>query len=121
MKHHAGVVLFGVEDFLVISFAEQGENRSVKAVGGLDDVGDELLVCVGVEVFELLAAVFLVAGEVEVGSVVGAVDFAPAEWEEEFYVAGGFGVVSELFVVVVAEVFGAMPRSSKYFLPYALK
>ena len=70
MKHHAGVVLLRVKHLFVISLAEQRKHRSVKAVGGFDNVGDELFVCVGVKVFQLLAAVFLMAREVKIGSVV---------------------------------------------------
>ncbi len=103
MQHDAHVVLGLVHKLLVVGLAQQREHGAVEAVGGLDDVGHEALGGEGVDVFELLAAVLLMAAEVEVGAVVGAVDLAPAEGEEELDVAGGLGVVRELLMVVVAQ------------------
>src|SRR5690606_24527312 len=50
----------------------------------------------GVEVLELLARILLVARKVEVGAVVHALDFLPAERELVLDVVGGLGIVGEL-------------------------
>ncbi len=45
------------------------------------------------------------SGQVEVGAVVSAVYFAPAEGEKEFYVAGRLCVMGKLFMIVITQVF----------------
>ena len=102
----AHVVFLRVHHLLVVGLAQQGQHGAVQAVGGLHDIGDIPLPGIGVQVLHLLAAVLLVAAQVEVGAVVGAVDLPPAEGEQELDVAGGLGVVGQLLVVVVAQVAG---------------
>lgn len=121
MEHHAGVVLLCVDNFLVIRFAQQREHGSVESVGGFYYIGNELLVCLGIEVVHFLTAVFLMSRQVEVRSVVGAVYLAPAEREEELYVARGLGVVSELLVVVEAQMLGSYAEILKILLAELLE
>ena len=121
MEHHAGVVLLCVDNFLVICFAQQREYGSVESVGGFYNIGNELLVCLGIEIVHLLAAVFLMSRQVEVRSVVGAVYLAPAEREEELYVARGLGVVGELLMVVEAQMLGSYAEILKILLAELLE
>ena len=58
--------------------------------------------------------------QIEVRSVVGTVYLAPAEREEELYVARGLGVVSELLMVVEAQMLGSYAEILKI-LPNCLK
>ena len=121
MEHHAGVVLLCVDNFLVIRFAQQREYGSVESVGGLYYIGNELLVRLGIEVVHFLTAVFLMSRQVEVRSVVGAVYLAPAEREEELYVACGFRVVGELLMVVEAQMLGSYAEILKILLAELLE
>ena len=82
------VVLFCVNDFLVVSLAEEGESYAVCAERRLDDVRNISFVCVGIEVVKRLSACLLMAAEVVVGSVCDSPKLAPSEREEVFDVGG---------------------------------
>ena len=69
--------------FLVVSLAQEGQRHTVAAQGGLDDVGDIMLVPLLVEVGQLLAGGLLVAAQVVVGAVSDAPQLAPAGAEGE--------------------------------------
>ena len=97
------VVLGGVHHFLVIGVHQEGQGHAVGAQGGLDDIGDIVLVLLLVEVGEILAGVLLVLFEVVVGAVGHAPQLAPAEGEHELEVGGGLGVEGQLFGLVVAQ------------------
>ena len=61
------------DDLLVICLAQECKRDAVAAEGGLDDVGDVVLVCVLIEVGQVLAGGLLMTAEV----VIGAVGYAP--------------------------------------------
>ena len=93
---------FGAQVFFLERMAEHHQNRAVEADGGLDDVGDVVLVDFGVEIGELFTAQLCVCLQVEIGAGVDAFHFLEAEGELKLDVAGGIGVVGQLYVVVEA-------------------
>ena len=78
---------------LVIGIAQEGQSHTVSTQRRLNDIRDILFVGFGIEVFTALARVGLMLGQVEVGAVRNAPEFAPAEGEQELDVGGGIGVV----------------------------
>ena len=80
-----GLFLVGVE--------EEDESGPVCAAGGFDDVGVESFLGLVVEVGEVLAAVFGVLLEVEVGAVGDSFEFGPTPGEAVFDVVDFLGVV----------------------------
>ena len=102
-QNGAHVVLGLVHHVLVVGVHQEGQGDAVGAQGGLDDVGDIVLVLLLVEVGHVLAGGVLVGGQVEVGAGGHAPQLAPAEGEDELKVGGGVGVVGELLRVVVAQ------------------
>ena len=92
----------------VVSFAQERENHAVGTEGRLDDVRNVLLVGRRVEVVHVLTGEGLVLGQVVVGTVGNAPEFAPAEREQVLEVGGRLGVERQLFRLVVTQpqVFG---------------
>ena len=72
VHYHTGVVLLSVHNFFVIRLGNDGQEQTLYAQGRLDNVRDVLGVGLRVEVFQRLAAVFLVLCQVVVGSVCNA-------------------------------------------------
>ena len=103
LQHHALRTVFQL--LLGVGVAEHGEEHTVEADGSLDDVRRVALVGVGVEVLELLARVFGMGGEVEVGAAVDAFQLLEAEGEVEFDVSGCVGIMGQLLVIVEAVFF----------------
>ncbi len=97
------VVLCLVNDLLVVSVAKHGENGSLNAERGLNDVGNVVLVGLLIEVGKILARNVLVLGKVVVGTVSNAPELAPTEGEEELEVGGCLGVEAKLLGIVVAQ------------------
>ena len=60
VHYHTGVVLLSVHNFFVIRLGNDGQEQTLYAQGRLDNVRDVLGVGLRVEVFQRLAAVFLV-------------------------------------------------------------
>ena len=83
MEAHDGahVVLLGVHDLLVVGFHQKRQRDPVGAQGGLDHVGDIVLVLLLVEVGQVLAGVLLMLLQVIVRAVGHAPKLAPAEGE----------------------------------------
>ena len=101
--HVVVALLVLADDLLVVGVHQEGQGHAVGAQGGLDDVGDIVLVLLLVEVGEILAGVLLVLLEVVVGAVGHAPQLAPAEGEHELEVGGGLGVEGQLLGLVVAQ------------------
>ena len=91
------------DDLLVIGIDEEGQGDAVGAEGRLDDVGDVVLVRLGVVIGHVLAGGGLMRVQVEVGAAGHAPQLAPAEGEVELEVGGGVGVMGQLLGVVVAQ------------------
>ena len=84
------VLVNGDKLLLIVGFSDNGEEKSLNAQRRLDNVGNVLLVCLRVKVFEGLAACFDMLSEVVVCSVGNAPKLAPTEREEIFKVCCGF-------------------------------
>ena len=67
--HVVVALLVLADDLLVVGVHQEGQGHAVGAQGGLDDIGDIVLVLLLVEVGEILAGVLLVLLEVVVGAV----------------------------------------------------
>ena len=87
--------------FLSIGVAQHHQGRAVGPSRGLDHVGNEPLVGLRIEVLELLPRVLLVVRQIEVGPVVNALEFLPAEREFILDVVGVRGIVRELILAVL--------------------
>ena len=108
VQHGADVgvaLLVLTHNFLVVSFAQEGQRHTVTAQARLDDIGDIVLVLLLVEVFQALAAGLLVATQVIVGAVGNAPQLTPAAAEGELIlnVGGGAGVEGQLGRFVVTQ------------------
>lgn len=103
VHYHTGVVLLSIYNFFVIRLGNDGQEQTLYAQGRLDNVRDVLGVGLRVEVFQRLAAVFLVLCQVVVGSVCNAPQLAPAKGETILEVCGCLGVEAQLFLVVVTQ------------------
>ena len=55
MQHDAGIVLFCVDDLLVVSVDKESEEGALYAERRLDNVGDISVACLGIEVGQILA------------------------------------------------------------------
>jgi hypothetical protein len=97
----------GAEPLLVlllfVGLEEEDEHRPVDAEGGLDDVGDDVLLGLLVEVVELLAGGLHVPGEVVVRPAGQAPQLVLAEGEGVLDVHGALGVVGEVLFGVLVE------------------
>jgi len=98
-ENNAGFLgAFLIRDFFLgIGFAKEGEGGAVHSGAGLDDVGDEFFASLLVEVFEGLAAGFLVLFEIVVGPVGDAFEFLRAEGEFVQEVIGPLGIEGPVF------------------------
>ena len=106
MQHRAHVLLALAVDemLLVIRLAQKCQRHTVAAERRLDDVGDIVLVRLGVKVFQALAGCFLMTAEVVVRAVGNAPELAPiGEREGVFDVGRGTGVERELCRLMVAQ------------------
>ena len=105
---------------LVVGLAQEGQRHTVAAQGGLDDVGDVVLVGLAVEVLQALAGGLLVAAQVVVGAVGNAPQLAPVGEREGILDIGGGaaveGQLSRLRGHAGAGVSSLMPRHSSQFL-----
>ena len=99
----ADVVLLRVHDLLVVGLHQQCQGHPVCAQGGLDDIGDIVLVLLLIEVGQVLAGVLLVLGQIVVGPVRHAPQLAPAEGEQILKVRGGLGVEGQLLGLMVPQ------------------
>ena len=100
VQHHAGVLL---ELLFLVGVDHEGQRHAVDAAGGLDHVGGVLFLRLRIEVEQVRARSLAVAGQVEIGAVGDAFEFAPAEGVLVFDVGGGLGVVGQLFGIVHAQ------------------
>ena len=98
-------VLVLAHDLLIVSIAQDRQHAALHAQRGLDDVGDILhhILALALAVNQLLAADVGMLGQVVVGAVRHAPQFAPAEGEQELKVRGGLGVEAQLLGIVVPE------------------
>ena len=103
-EHRADIVLFRVDDFLVVGVREEREHHSVRAERRLDDVGHVFFARDGVGVVNRLAAFLGVLGKVVVRSVGDAPKLAPAECEVIFKIGGRFGIEAQLLGGMIAQV-----------------
>ena len=106
VQHGAHILLtLGVHEvLLVVGLAQEGQRHTVTAQRRLDDVGDVVLVRLGVEVLEALAGGLLMAAQVVVGAVCNAPQLAPVgEREGVLDVGGGAAVEGQLGGLVVAQ------------------
>ena len=104
--YRADVLLaaFFCEVFFVEGFTNQGQDGSVAAGGGFDNVRDKLLLGLLVEVFERLAGVFLVLAEVVVATIRDTFQFLLAEGEVVFNVVSFLRVMGSLAIGNVEDV-----------------
>ena len=79
MQHGAHILLaLGVHQMLlVVGLAQEGQRHTVAAQGRLDDIGNVVLVGLGVKVLQALAGGFLMAAQFVVGAVSDAPQLAP--------------------------------------------
>ena len=89
--------------FLIVGIAQESEGHAVGTEGGLDNVGDVMLVLFLIEVGHILAGSILMLGQVIVGTVGNTPKLAPAEGEEELKVGGCLGVEGKLLGLMVAQ------------------
>ncbi len=120
VQHGAHILLaLGVgQVLLIVGLAQEGQRHAVAAQRRLDDVGDVVLVGLGIEVLQALAGGLLMAAQVVVGAVGNAPQLAPVgEREGVLDVGGGAAVEGQLggLVVAQAQVFLLMPRLSSQF------
>ena len=105
-QHGADILLaLGIHEvLLVVGLAQEGQRHTVAAQRRLDDVGDVVLVGLGVEVLQALAGSLLMAAQVVVGAVRNAPQLAPVgEREGILDVGGGTAVEGQLGGLVVAQ------------------
>ena len=97
---------------LVVGVAQHHEHHAVDPRGGLDDVGDVAAPAPGLHVAHLLARVLLVPPEVEVGTVVDALQLLPPDGEQVLDVHRPLRVVRQFVGAVLAEAerFGPYPE-----------
>ena len=103
MKDGADIVLGLIENLLVVGTAQECENHTVRAERRLDDVRDVLLLCLVVEVCQVLTGNLLVAGQVIVCSVRNAPELAPAERECKLDIGRCLRVEGQLLLLMIAE------------------
>ena len=90
---------FLVRDFFLgIGFTKQGEGGAVDSGAGLDDMGDEFFARLLVEIFEGLAAGFLVLFEIVVGPVGDAFELLRAKGKFVQEVISPLGIESPVFI-----------------------
>ena len=90
-------------NFLIVSIAEDGQNGTLNTQGGLNDIGNIVLVGFLIVVGQILAGDILVLGQVIVGTVSNAPQLTPTEGEEELKVSGGLGVEAQLLGIMVTQ------------------
>ena len=101
VKNNSYVTL--ADGLLIIRVNKECKRNSVSAERGLNNVGNVVLIGLGIEVGHILTGVILMLTEVIVGSVSDAPKLAPAEGEEELEVGGRLGVEAKLIGIVVTE------------------
>lgn len=99
VEHGAHFAVF--ELFLFIGVAEEGEEGSLNAKGGFDDVGNKFFSRLGIGVVDRLTGAFCVAGEVKIGPVGEAVEFAGSKGKVVDEVDSALRVVGELLFGVL--------------------
>ena len=103
MEVHDVSHVAALKGLLIISRAQEGQDDTVGAQGRLDDVRDVSFLLLVVKVGHVLAGLVLVLGQVVIGTVRDAPEFAPAEGEEELDIGGRSGIEGKLFLVVVTQ------------------
>ena len=88
-KNHTGFTL--IIGFLIISVAEESQGYTVGTQRGLNNVGNVMLACFLVEVFQGFTAGLLMTTKVVVGTVGNSPKLAPAEGETELDIGGHEG------------------------------
>ena len=101
MQNHTGILF--VNHFLVIGFYHNSEEQTFYAERRLDDIGNVSFIGLGVKVIQRFTAGVDVLGEVIIGSVRHAPEFAPAEREQIFKVGSCLGIETEFFRIVVTQ------------------
>ena len=76
---HLALSVLSRNHLFIVSFAKQGQRSSVDSRARFDNVGDKLLLCRLVEVFERLATEFNMPGEIVIGAVGNPFELADSE------------------------------------------
>ena len=101
MKH--GSHIAALQLFLVVSAAEESQNHAVSSQRGLNNIRNVFFLGLIVEVAHILAGYVLMLGQVVIGTVSDAPQFAPTKREQELDIGGTFAVEAELLGRMVAE------------------
>ena len=98
------VALFILTDHLfIVGVDKEGECNAVCTQGGLDDIGNVMVVGFLIEIGLILSGRGLMCSQVEVGARGNPPKLALAEWEHKFKIRGCIGVVGQLFLFVVTQ------------------
>ena len=99
--HRPGVP--ALQLLLVVGVAEEGQGYPVRPKGGLDDIGDVLLIGLRIEILHAFPRVVLMLGEIVVGAVGNAPQLPPVKGEPVLEVGGGLGVEGQLLLGVIPQ------------------
>ena len=97
MHHGTNIILLCVENFLVISAAQECQNDTVSTKRRLDNIRDVFLVLLWIEIGHILSGYILMLGQVIIGSVRDTPQLAPAKREQELKVCSRLAVEAQLF------------------------
>ena len=81
MHHSTNIILLCVENFLVISAAQECQNDTVSTKRRLDNIRDVFLVLLRIEIGHILSGYILMLGQVIIGSVCNTPQLTPAKGE----------------------------------------
>ena len=99
----AGVVFLGVHHLFVVGVAQKGQRRPIGAQGRFHHIGQVALVGFRVKIFQRLAGGVLMLGQVVIGAVGYAPQFAPAKGEQELEIGSRLGIEGQFLRLVVAQ------------------
>lgn len=102
--------------FFVVGLANKCEGCAVDSCTGFDDMGNKLFFCFLIEIFQRLAAGFLVLFQVVIGAVGDSLEFLGAEGERVEEVIGALGVESAIFLGNIENRY-FIPRNADRFVP----
>jgi len=97
MHHSTNIILLCVENFLVISAAQECQNDTVSTKRRLDNIRDVFLVLLWIEIGHILSGYILMLGQVVIGTVCDSPQLAPSEREQELDIGCSLAVEAQLF------------------------
>ena len=86
MHYNACIILFCINDLLIVSIAKHRQNSTLNTQAGLYYVRNVVLVSLRVKISKILTRSILMLCKVIVGTVSNTPKLTPTEWEEELKV-----------------------------------